>query len=54
MGSTKAHCSVCHTNTTVHAHLLQEGILFALTVLVQDPLTPFPGSTASGKIYKLS
>lgn len=27
-------------------HILQEGILFAMTVLFQEPLTPFPGSVA--------
>lgn len=44
---TEAQYALRHFNTTAHPHILQEGILFAMTVLLQEPLTPFPGSVAS-------
>lgn len=34
-------------------HMYYEGILFAVAVLIQDPLTPFAGSVAAGKVCKL-
>ena len=50
-GSAEARYSVHHYS--VHMHALQEGILLAVAVLVQDLLTPFAGSAAAGKVCKL-
>lgn len=50
-GSNEAPYSVHHFS--VHTHVLQEGILLAVAVLVQDPLTPFAGSAAAGTACKL-
>lgn len=44
---TEVQYAVCRLNATAHPHILQEGILFAMTVLLQEPLTLFPGSVAS-------
>lgn len=44
---------LCIIILSTHTHTLQEGILLAVAVLVQDPLTSFAGSAAAGKVCKL-
>lgn len=51
LGSAEARYPVHHFS--VRTHILQEGILLAVAVLVQDLLTPSAGSTAAGEVCKL-